>query len=273
MPMTLPAVEAGRFLWCETAAASYLTPAVLLGQPQLQCIFTLRHAGRSGRDLNLSFDLAEREDVLANRQHVLRALGLPHSIVHTVRQVHGNQVCVVDRDALAHGLTNVRADALVTDLPQVPLGVLVADCLPIVLYSLRPRALGVIHAGRMGTLARVVPAALDAMRMQFAVAPEQVYAVMGPSIGPCCYRLDTRAVAPFQERFSDWEQYFIPQSLGVWMMHLAAANLAQLLAAGVPSAHVQIADICTACYVAHLYSHRAEGKEAGRAMGIAVLRP
>jgi YfiH family protein len=271
--MTLPAVKEGRFVWRETAAASYLTPAVLLGQPRLQCAFTLRHAGRSGRDLNLSFDLAAREDVLANRQHVLRALGLPHSTVHTVRQVHGNRVCVVDREALAHGLRNVRADALVTDLPQVPLGVLAADCLPIVLYSLRPRALGIVHAGRMGTLARVVPAALEAMRRQFAVAPEQVYAVVGPGIGPCCYRLDARALAPFQERFSDWEQYFIPRGPGVWMMHLAKANLSQLRAAGVPSAHVQIADVCTACHVAHFYSHRAEGKEAGRAMGIAVLQP
>jgi hypothetical protein len=272
-PMTLAAVREGRFLWRETAAASYLTPAMLPGQSRLQCAFTLRHGGRSGRDLNLSFDLGERSAVLANSQHVLQALGLSPTPLHTVRQVHGNQVCIVDAETLTHGLSGVRADALVTDLPHVPLGVLAADCLPIVLYSLQPHALGVVHAGRMGTLDGVVPAALNAMQMRFGVVPQQLHAIMGPGIGPCCYRLDTPAVAPFQERFGDWAQYFTPQSPGVWVMHLAEANRAQLLAAGVPAAQVQMADICTACHVAHLYSHRAEGKEAGRAMGIAVLLP
>ena len=272
IPPTLPAVQDGRFLWCETDMASYLTPAVLPGQPQLQCAFTLRHAGRSGGDLNLSFDRAEREIVLANRQHVMQALGFPHRMVYTVRQVHGSHVCIVDRAAMSQGLKDVRADALITDLPRVALGVLAADCLPIVLYSLRPRVLGVVHAGRMGTLACVVLAALDVMQSRFSVASEQVYAIMGPGIGPCCYRLDARAVAPFQERFSDWENYFFPRGSKFWMMHLAEANSRQLLAAGLRPAHIQIADICTACHVAHLYSHRAEGQEAGRAMGIAVLR-
>ena len=83
----------------------------------LRCAFTTRHAGTSGRALNLSVDLGQRAEVLANRQRVLDALGLAHSTLSTIRQVHGNHVCVVDAHVVQHGLRGVEGDALVTALP------------------------------------------------------------------------------------------------------------------------------------------------------------
>lgn len=269
--MKIQAIEAGHFLWRETAEVTYVEPAVLRGHPQLRCVFTTRHAGHSGQTLNLSFDLGVRADVLANRQRVLDALGLGHTSLFSVRQVHGNQVCMVDAQTVHRGLDGMRADALITTLPDVPLGVLVADCLPIVLYSLQPCVLALVHAGRLGTYHHIVSAVLDTMCTRFAVQSQHVYAILGPGIGACCYRLDERAVAPFRDRFSDWEGFFIPQGEGYWTMSLARANEAQLCAAGVPAAHVHTAHICTACHCEHFYSHRAEGREAGRGMGVAVL--
>ena len=270
--MLIQAVREDRWRWGETAAVTYLEPAVLHGNPRLCCVFTSRHAGRSGRTLNLGVDQGDRSTVLANRQRVLRALGLGQRSLYTVHQVHGNQVCIVDAPAVHRGLAGVRADALVTTLPEVPLGVVVADCLPIVLYSLQPRLLALVHGGRMGTYHRIVPTVLAVLRRRFRVLPEQVYAVIGPGIGACCYRLDARAIRPFQERFSDWERFCMPQGKGFWSMSLTRATHAQLDAAGVPVAHRQTADICTVCHNEHFYSHRAEGQKAGRGMGIAVLR-
>ena len=129
--------------------------------PRLRCAFTTRHAGRSGQSLNLSFDKGERATVLAQRQHVLQALDLAHMPLCTVRQVHGNQVCVVDAALLQRGLTGIAADALVTNLAQVALGILVADCLPIVLYALDTPVIALVHAGRMGTYHRVVQHTLE----------------------------------------------------------------------------------------------------------------
>jgi copper oxidase (laccase) domain-containing protein len=63
---------------------------------------------------------------------VLQALDLEQTTLCTVRQIHGNQVCVVDAATLQRGLTGITADALVTNLSYVALGVLVADCLPVV---------------------------------------------------------------------------------------------------------------------------------------------
>ncbi len=198
-------------------------------------------------------------------------MGMGQAALSSVRQVHGNTVCVVDDRALSRGLSGVCADALITTLPNVPIGVLVADCLPIVLYSSRPRALAVVHAGRMGTYHRIVLETLSVMRQRFAVAPAQVQVVIGPGIGGCCYRLDHRAIDPFRERFPDWETYCLPNGPDRWTMDLVRANRSQLAEAGVPAAQIQSADMCTVCHHEHVFSHRAEGSAAGRGMGVAAL--
>ena len=202
---------------------------------------------------------------------MLQALDLEQTTLCTVRQVHGNQVCIVDAALLQRGLTGIAADALVTNLAQVTLGVLVADCLPIVLYALDTPVIALVHAGRMGTYHRVVQHTLETIEHRFATPPAQVHAVLGPAIGACCYTLDIRAVRPFQDQFPTWEQFFIPHGPERWTMDLLTANTLQLRAAGVPAEQIDTASICTACHKHDLYSHRAEGQEAGRGMAIVAL--
>ncbi len=270
---TVPSVREGRFVCRLTANTAYLTPAPHPDIAALRCAFTLRYAGRSDRGFNLGFDRGERQEVLANRRHLLDAMGIEQTTLYTVRQVHSNTVCVVDDQALTRGLAGLEADALVTATPHVPLGVLAADCLPIVFYSAHPRALAVVHAGRMGTYHQIVPTALKVLQQQFAVVLAQIRAIIGPGIGGCCYRLDHHAIDPFRERFPDWETYCLPQAPGLWTLDLVRANRAQLAAAGVVTAHIQSLDMCTVCHCTHLFSHRAEGATAGRGMGTAVLLP
>src|SRR5262249_44942754 len=263
-----PTLAEGRLLWRETATVTYLEPRVLSSSPALRCAFTTRHAGRSGQSLNLSFDKGAYSEVLAHRQRLQHALGLAQAPLCTVRQVHGNQVCFVDAAMLQCGLAGVEADALVTSLPTVALGVLIADCLPVVLYALETPVVAVVHAGRMGTYHRIVQHTLTVIQRRFATPPAQIHAVLGPAIGACCYKLDARAVGPFQERFPTWQQFFVPHGPQEWTMDLLTANTLQLRAAGIPAAHIATASVCTVCQNQHLYSHRAEGQEAGRGMAI-----
>jgi YfiH family protein len=268
---SMPTLADGRLLWRETATVTYLEPLALSAHPRLRCAFTTRRAGRSGQSLNLSFEKGERTAVLAHRQHVLQVLGLEQTTLCTVRQVHGNQVCVVDAAMLERGLTGIAADALVTQLAQVALGVLVADCLPVVLYALDTPVIAVVHAGRIGTYHHVVQHALEMIERRFATPPAQVHAVLGPAIGACCYTLDIRAVGPFQDQFPTWEQFFIPHGPERWTMDLLTANMLQLRAAGVPAEQIDTASICTACHKHDLYSHRAAGQETGRGMALVAL--
>jgi hypothetical protein len=267
----MPTLADGRLLRRETATVTYLEPLALSAHPRLRCAFTTRHAGRSGQSLNLSFEKGERTAVLAHRRHVLQALGLEQTTLCTVRQVHGNQVCIVDAAMLQRGLQGIAADALATQCAQVTLGVLVADCLPVVLYALNAPVIAVVHAGRMGTYHRVVQHALARIERRFAIPPAQVHAVLGPAIGACCYTLDIRAVRPFQRQFPTWEQFFIPHGPEHWTMDLLTANTLQLRAAGVPAEQIDTASVCTACHKHDLYSHRAEGPETGRGMALVAL--
>lgn len=269
----MQALQDGPLRWHDTATVTYVAPTVPPLPPWLRCAFTTRHAGGSGQRLNLSFSRGVRCEVLAHRQQVLQALGLDEVPLCTVRQVHGNHVCVVDTETMRDDWTGVEGDALVTTLPQVALGVLVADCLPLVLYAFETPIVAVIHAGRMGTYHRIVTQVLGVMAERFGVAPAQVHAILGPAIGGCCYTLDIRAVQPFQERFPTWETFFTPCGVERWTMSLTAANTVQLREAGVPAAHIVTASPCTVCHNAHLFSHRAEGANAGRGMALAAIVP
>lgn len=268
----MDALAAGRLLWRETDTVTYLEPTALQGHPWLRGAFTTRHAGCSGQALNLGFNQGETHAVLAHRQGLLQALGLAHAPLYTVRQVHGNQVCVVDADSLRQGLDGIAADALVTALPNVALGVLVADCLPLILYSLTTPVVAVVHAGRMGTYHTIVLRTLDVLAQRFDVMSADVHALLGPAIGGCCYRLDLQAVQPFQARFPDWATCFVPCDAGHWTMSLTTANTLQLLSAGVLPAHIETVSPCTVCHQTHFYSHRAEGQRAGRSMALAALQ-
>ena len=274
----MQAVADGRLLWWRTPEAAYLTPVALQGHAWLRCAFTMRQTDSATGGFNLSYDRGLRHAVSRHRAALLKALDLEGSTLHTVRQVHGNRVYVVDAAALQNSRAGVEADALITTLPGAALGVLAADCLPIVLYALHTPLVALVHAGRMGTFHLVTRAAIGAIKRQFGVAPGQLHALLGPAIGACCYDLDDHAVRPFQERFPDWQLFIKPNerhrdTARPWTMSLTAANEGQLLAAGVPPTQLEIVSPCTQCHREYFYSHRAEGAKAGRGMAVIGIRP
>lgn len=120
----------------------------------------------------------EPEAVVANRRAVTDALGLPSDRLLTVRQVHGADVHVADGPADG---APPEADAIVTREPGLVLAVLVADCVPVLLWDRRAGVLGAAHAGRRGLAAGVVPAAVEAM-VGLGARQDRTSAVVGPGI-------------------------------------------------------------------------------------------
>ena len=276
----MQAVTEGRLRWSSTPDAAYLTPTATQGHPWLRCAFTTRGTPLETGGFNLSYDRGTRHAVGKHRAALLKALGLEGSTLYTVRQVHGNRVHIVDSEVRQRGLdgvAGVEADALVTHLPETPLGVLAADCLPIVLYALHTPLVAVVHAGRMGTFHRVAGAVLSVIKRRFGVRGARMHALLGPAIGACCYDLDDCAAGPFRKRFRDWKLFIKPSEMSKdtgrpWTMSLTAANEIQLLAGGIPQAQIETVSPCTQCHCEHFYSHRAEGPTAGRGMAIVGIR-
>ena len=157
-------------------------------------------AGFTGRDGGVSvgawagLDLAlhvgdDPGDVEKNRRLLQAWVGAP---VQFPRQVHGTEVRAVDAPAtdLMTGADPAEpgCDAIVTSVPGIPVGVLVADCVPVLLADPVAGVVGAVHAGRRGLLDGVIESALAEMRRRGA-EPGRIRAAIGPSAGPCCYEV------------------------------------------------------------------------------------
>lgn len=163
-------------------------------------------------------------------------------------------------------------DALVTGAPGLALVVTTADCTPVFVYDPVRRAAGLAHAGWRGTAAGVAARTVQALVAEFGCRPRDLWAAVGPAIGPCCYEVDEPVVAAMAGAPGYRSAWLRPgRRPGRWQLDLWAANRDQLVAAGVPPAQVAVAGICTACAVDRFYSYRAEAGRTGRQAAVLVL--
>lgn len=148
---------------------------------------TGRAGGSSGepwRGLNLGDHVGDDPVVVStNRARLADHIGVEPERLVFARQVHGSRVVAVQAPWPGDP---PEADALVTRTPGLAVGVLVADCVPVLLHAPAEGVVGVAHAGRRGMLGGVVPAAVAAMR---ELGATEVRAVVGPSICPRCYEV------------------------------------------------------------------------------------
>jgi hypothetical protein len=203
----------------------------------------------------------ERERVRENRLRSFRALGRdPHSL-YDVWQVHSADVVLA---TAPHNSSppELKADAIITDNPQVTLFMRFADCVPILLYDPARGAVGIVHAGWQGTVKRVAAAAVQGMRAAFGSRPADIIAGIGPSIGPDHYEVGADVIARVRESFDAEADALLQSHGGHTTFDLWAANRLLLERAGV--VRVEIAGVCTACHTHDWYSHRAEKGRTGR---------
>ncbi|MEN8113419.1 MAG: polyphenol oxidase family protein [Actinomycetota bacterium] len=142
----------------------------------------IRPAGFRGAAFGRAAEGNGRDDATA-RTHIALALGISDRWA-SLQQIHGAVVHRVTSPGLAGD-----GDALITDVPDLPLVVATADCIPIVVEG--DRSAAVIHAGWRGVAAGIIPASLDAMRT-LGDTPKR--AAIGPSIGPCCYEVGDEVI-------------------------------------------------------------------------------
>ncbi len=137
--------------------------------------------------LNCGYSNGDQVDrVERNRALALAQLGAPAGSLCTVRQVHGAEVVVAQ--APEPGRPSRRADALVSARPGLTLGVLSADCAPVLLADPEAGVIGAAHAGWRGALAGVLEATVRAMA-QLGARPARIRAAVGPCIGRASYEV------------------------------------------------------------------------------------
>lgn len=275
----------------------------------------LRHgfSGRAGGvssiygagSLNLGWTKEDEADRVAeNRRRFLREVigGKAGSVSRlvTLRQFHSGLIQVVesaDRELeTTDGRAVLRGDGMMTDTAGVMLGVQVADCVPVLVADVKRRAVAAFHAGWRGTLKRIVERGIGTMRLRYGSRPEDLIAVVGPSIGACCYSVGEEVRHEFESQFVYSEELFSEvydsdpvrekypllfltarapghSNIGPQIhLDLWEANRRQLLDAGLKAKRITVVGECTACARVggqlKYFSHRGESGFAGRMMGV-----
>jgi len=189
---------------------------------------------------------------------------LPEGIA-TARQVHGNHVVRPEEP----GRSSVEADALVA-AGTIGVGVLTADCVPILLADPAAGLAAAVHAGWRGTLARVAGRAVEAL-VRAGADRARMLAAIGPCIRACCYEVSEDLLSTFAHEFGE-QVRAAPTRLD-----LALANRTHLTSIGIAPANVDDLEACTRCGRdgdTYLYfSHRRSADAAGRQLSWVRARP
>lgn len=171
----------------------------------------------------------DRDAIVENRARAIAAV-LPGAELATVHQVHSAKAVAVEsawaQDERPH------ADAMVTDRPGLLLGILTADCAPVLLADADAGVIGAAHAGWRGALAGVTDSAIAAME-EMGARRERIAAAVGPCIGRESYEVDEAFRARFLEQSPDNERFFSRGPAGSPHFDLEGYVAGRLTAAGI----------------------------------------
>lgn len=248
----------------QSSGLRYYTFASFPGQGLVHGIFT-RQGGVSPApwaSLNMGGGVGDDlKCVRENRRRAFEAVGRPFESNYDVWQVHSADVVITDAPRPPEK-PYIKADVILTDKPQVTLLMRFGDCVPVLLYDPQRKVVGMAHAGWLGTVRQTVKAAVKAMQSRFGCRSEDIFAGIGPSIGPHHYQVGHEVVTQVQAAFGENSSYLLHEEEGAVKFDLWGANRLILENCGVKK--IEVAGICTACHLEDWYSHRGEKGKAGR---------
>ena len=228
--------------------------------------------------LNLGLHVGDDpENVLKNRSRLASTIGIPSNQFTIAKQIHSGHVTIISEELRGKGCSNYKeaidaTDAMVTNVQDICLIILVADCVPILFFDPLRRVIGVCHAGWHGTLKFVAQNTVSAMEKVFGSSPQDILVGIGPSIGPCCYEVGPEVISQVENIFHTKKEYILHESKdGKGYFDLWKANLKQLLHAGIEEKNIELAQKCTCHNPELFFSYRHKKGDTGRfCVGITI---
>jgi len=269
---TIHAMIASGFVRRVVNGVSFYSCLALEDLAQVRHGFSTRIQGAEspqGNSLNLSmvpWDTPER--VSENRSRFLSALGLASARLVTLSQVHSDQVHVIEEETVSGGRRR-EGDALITVQAGMAVGVLVADCFPIVLADPDTGAVAAVHSGWRGTAQRILAKTIEKMRTGLGSRPSHLWAALGPGIRSCCFEVGAEVEDVFEKAFAGAHlSRQNPEHAGKYLLDLPRALAIQCEESGLAPGNIFELGICTRCHPEEFFSYRAEGHCAGRMMAL-----
>ena len=206
-------------------------------QPSVTCFVTRRSGGVSlppYDTLNLGANVGDDPEAVARNRAIVAEISGAKDVVY-MNQIHSDRVIAISQAPQ----TPPECDATISNAPNIALAVLSADCVPILLFDPKRRAIGAAHAGRRGTASAIAIKTIEAMRKIYGSDPSDILAAIAPAICGKCYQIDG-------EIASEWRKLpsYLQPALRGDRLDLPLANRLQLLTIGVLERNIETIGIC-----------------------------
>jgi len=224
--------------------------------------------------LNISFKEGDFESkVLQNWHRLAMAFAIPMDQFLTLNQVHGDDIFIIkpfgdyysSREAMNY-------DAIVTSRTNLAICIKTADCVPVFIVNKVKKIIAIVHAGWRGTALEITAKVIRLLIEKYGSSPQEILTAIGPSIGQCCFEVDSAAANAFFEQKNNEAFLFPGARPSKWMLDLAEANRRQILNCGIPEANIDVSDLCTSCRQDLFFSHRGSGGITGRQVNFMMIK-
>ncbi len=218
--------------------------------------------------MNLGFNRGDDPAAVSeNYRRFCAAIGVKAEDTVLSAQTHTVNVYNVTAADRGRGITRERGytdvDGLITDEPGLTLCTHYADCVPLFFVDPVRRVVATSHAGWRGTVGGIGQVTVERMASDYGCQPSDILVGIGPSIGRCCFEVDTPVIDEFAKlAFFDGECY-VDDRNGKYHIDLWEVNRRYLLQAGVKAENITVTDVCTRCHPDTLWSHRYCGNARG----------
>lgn len=257
----------------------YLTIPSFTDTGMVRHCFTTRQGGVSqGLYAALNTSPYKEEPIETTNKNldiICRAIGIDYKNLVMTDQTHSDNIKVVDEGFLYEKDYSNREligyDALITNLPHIPLITFYADCVPIYLLDPVNRAIGLVHSGWKGTTLHIGQKTLEKMRIHYGTRPENCLAAIGPSIEKDCFEIGEDTAEIFKQSFKDYHDIIFPKDNGKYLVDLWNVNMQMLIRTGVKQENITESKMCTKCNAELLYSYRRDKGQSGSLSAIMEL--
>lgn len=220
--------------------------------------------------LNLGFRVGDdANSVIENYGLVAKDMGFDIERCVLSKQTHTNNIRIVTEEDCGKGIVRTSdiedTDGLITNIPNIPLVIFAADCVPVLLYDPKKRVAAAVHAGWRGSVAGIAPKCVNLMASEFNCNPDDIVAAIGPCIGPCCFEFGDEAVIYFSDK------YYTQKDNGKYNIDLWSYNRDLLIDVGVNPRNIDISGVCTMCNSDKFYSYRTHRENTGRQAAVIMI--
>lgn len=227
--------------------------------------------------MNLSFSRGDNDSaVLENYRRICGAIGVDYQKCVLSKQTHTTNIRIVTESDIGKGIVKERdyddVDGLITDIPDVTLVTQFADCVGLLFYDPVKKVIATSHAGWRGTVEKIGEKTVKLMQEKFGCNPKDICAGIAPSIGKCCFEVDSPVAYEFMKmNITDKNKIIHDDKNGKYHIDLWHANYITLINAGLQKENISVTDICTKCHPDIFFSHRATAGKRGNLAALICL--